>query len=166
MTTEEPTSDIEPTFEQHLASLEPMEVAALFEDLNRKIKDVKKTLAKFTEQVEKTGAVLLDLIIDEKLPGSFKRPSGANIHTQSQLWASAKGGNHAHLARVLEKLGKTELLPKTVNSHSLSAYVREFVDDETGEIVVKSDEHPDGIPQELLDALNVNTKTTPKIVGL
>jgi hypothetical protein len=162
--TEEVTELTDEEFTAYLASLEPMQVSALFEDLSRQAKEVKKTLDKLTKKADKTGSLILDLIIEEKLPGSFKRPSGANIHTQSQLWASAK--DHAHLARVLESLGKFELLPKTVNSHSLSAYVREFVDDETGEIVVQSDEHPEGIPQELLDALNVNTKTVTKIVGL
>lgn len=170
MTTEEITKLDTEGFRAHLASLEPMQVAALFEDLSRAADKLKKALEKLGDQLEKTNELLLDLIIEEKLPSSFKRPSGANIHTQSQLWASAKGRNHAAVASVLRELAVDDeryaaLLPKTVNSHSLSAYVREHLD-ENGEVVVQSDEHPDGIPQALLDVLNVKTVSTAKITGL
>lgn len=140
-----------------------MEVAALFETMSRRAKVLAAELKSLKESIGVVHDKVLDLIENEKLSHSFKMPSGTGIHVQSQLWASAK--DHAALTRVLNDLGLTEYTPKTVNSHSLSAYVREFLDSD-GELVIQSAEHPEGIPQKLVDQLKISTVSQVKPTGL
>lgn len=151
--------------EAPLEDLEPMEVAAKFESLSRAIKEADKALKALREKIGPVHDRVLWLIENEKLSHSFKMPSGSNIHLQSQTWASAKDGDHERLAAVLQKLGYVEFLPKTVNSHSISAFVREHMD-EMGEVIVKTEDNPDGLPQELIDVLKISTKSQVKPTGL
>lgn len=140
---------------------EPMQVAREFQEKCRELKDAEAEVARIKEDIKPLHAQMLDLIENEKLPQSFRGPLGGNIHQSSQLWASPKDGNHARLAEVLESLGLTEYLPKTVNSQSISAYVREFRD-EMGNIVIAENEGDPGLPKALADVLNMTEKFAVK----
>lgn len=112
---------------------EPMDVAKRYVQLTRKKKELDREIAGVKKELEALEPEVLDLIEQEKLPSSFKL-DGASVFTREDIWASPKDGDHAALALVLADIGLTEYLPRTVNSHSISAYVREHRNDE-GEIV-------------------------------
>lgn len=142
---------------------EPMEVANLYYEADAVVKSAKRQLADAEKRLKPLQEQMLQLIEDGKLPTSFKFGRGS-IYTQSQLWASPKDGDHERLSNVLESLGLVEFLPKTVNSQSISGFVREFRN-ELGEIVVQSEEHPDGLPVPLAEVLNISERTSVKASG-
>jgi hypothetical protein len=70
---------------------------------------------------------------------------------------------------VLQSLGLIEYLPKTVNSQSLSAYVREFRD-ELGQVKIGTVPQDgtlatDGLDPRLADILNLTEKFDVKATG-
>lgn len=127
------------------------------------MKAAKRALALAEKDLKPLQEQMLQLIEDGKLPTSFKFGNGT-IYTQSQLWASPKDGNHARLTDVLKSLGLVEYLPQTVNSQSMSGFVREFRND-LGEVVVQDEDHPDGLPKELAEVLNISERTSLKASG-
>lgn len=131
-----------------------MEVAEAFQQASKRVKDAKSELAKAQTEVRKLEAQMVELIEARKLPASFQL-NGKPIYTREDIWASAKDGDHDALVVVLKTLGYTEYLPRTVNSQSISGFVRGFKDDDTGELV--------GIPEELQAVLNI-TKT-PRVIA-
>ncbi len=112
----------------------PMEVARRYVSLTRQKRNLDSELRSLKESLDVVESELLELIENEQIPASFTL-DGARVFTREQLWASPKDGDHGALAHVLNQLGLREYLPRTVNSHSISAYVREHIDAETGEIV-------------------------------
>lgn len=147
----------EPTLAQRIAGMTPMEVAKEHVKETRRKRDLDADLRAVNKNIERLDERLQELILAEELPVSFKC-DGASVYTREQLWASAKDGDHDALTVVLRELGLREYLPRTVNSQSLSAYVRESYDYETGEF---SDE----IDPRLLEALNVTIKTKVVVNG-
>lgn len=131
-----------------------MEVAEAFQQASKEVKRLKKDLSDAQVELRKREAQMIELIEGGKLPESFKL-NDKPIYTREDIWASAKNGDHDALVAVLNKLGLTEYLPKTVNSQSISGFVRGFKDEDTGELV--------GIPDELLAVLNI-TKT-PRVIA-
>lgn len=140
-----------------------MEVARQYYEADAVVKAAKRQLADAERELKPLQEQMLQLIENGKLPESFKYSKGS-IYTQSQLWASPKDGDHGRLATVLESLGLVEYLPKTVNSQSLSSFVREFRN-EFGEVVVQSEDHPDGLPKALADVLNISERVSVKASG-
>lgn len=136
-----------------------MEVATEFQAADRLVKNLKAELKDASAKLAKLESRMVDLIADGKLPSSFKLGKG-NIHLRHEMWASPKDGDHPRLSEVLADLKLYEYLPRTVNSQSLSAFVREFRD-EIGEVQIQSEDHPDGLPQELADVLNITN--TPRV---
>lgn len=136
-----------------LCYMEPMEIAEAFRIASKRVKDAKMELKDANVELGKLESVMLDLIENEKLPASFSH-NGASIYTREEIWASAKDKDHAAVVAVLESLGLVEYLPQTVNSQSLSGYIREFKD-ESGELV--------GIPEELLAVLKITKK--PRVIA-
>lgn len=134
---------------------QPMEVAHDYVLLNRKKRSLDRELAEVKKQIEEMEPVMLDLIESEQLPHSFKI-DGASVFTREQLWASPLDGDHQALAQALDELGLVEYLPKTVNSHSISAYVREHLN-EDGEV--------EGIDPRLLDRLKITRQTKAVVTG-
>lgn len=134
----------------------PLEVARQYVALSRRKKELDRELASVKDKLEELESTVLDLIEQEALPSSF-RLDGASIFTREQLWASPKNKDHAALAAVLREIGLVEYLPRTVNSHSISAYVREHVSEETGEV--------EGLDPRLLDALNISRQTKAVVNG-
>lgn len=137
--------------------MEPMEVAEAFQQATKREKQAKAELADATAELRKLEQKMIELIVDGKLPESFKL-NGKPIYTREEIWASPKGKDHKALAKVLKDLGLVEFLPQTVNSQTISGYVREFKDKETGELV--------GIPEELLAVLNITRKSRCIASGL
>jgi hypothetical protein len=93
---------------------------------------------------------------DGKLSTSFKCGK-SNIHLHTQVWASPKE-SHDNLTDVLRELGMDEYLPRTVNTHSISAFVREHIDPDSQEVV--------GLPPELEAALKITHKMSVRVTGL
>lgn len=131
-----------------------MDIANQFQEVSRRTKRLKKELADATAEQKKLEGQMLQLIEDGRLPESFKL-NGNPIFTREDLWASPLDGDHSRLVDVLKELGLVEYLPSSVNSQSISAYVRGFRDVETGEIV--------GLPEQLAAALKI-TKT-PRVIA-
>lgn len=151
------------SIQEEITIEEPMDVARRYYEADANVKAAKRELQAAEKELKPLQEQMLQLIEDGRLPESFKFGNGS-IYTQSQIWASPKDGDHANLTNVLESLGLVEYLPQTVNSQSLSSYVREFRND-YGEIIVQSDEHPEGLPKVLADALNITEKVSLKATG-
>lgn len=126
-----------------------MEVAEEFRKASVRLKDAKKELKDAAEASAKLERQMLDLIEDGKLPESF-RHNGASIYTREEVWASPKDGDHQAVVAVLKELGLTEYLPSNVNSQSISAYVRGFRNEQTGEL--------ENLPPELEAVLKITKK--------
>lgn len=134
---------------------QPMDYAREYVSLTREKRDLEAQLAGVKKNLEELEPRILEMIESEQLPESF-RLDGASVYTRSQIWASPAGGDHENLTRVLSELGMVEYLPSKVNSHSISAYVREHINPETGQI--------EGLPPELEAALKI-TETTKAVVN-
>jgi len=85
-------------------------------------------------------------------------------YVHSQIWASVDKSNPRAM-EILKANGLADLVSETVNSQSLSAYVREQVrlyedaDSKNLEEVLKQ-----ALPDELLDVLKVSEKTSLRVV--
>ncbi len=137
-------------------TLSPMEVAKEYVKLTRRKRELDKALGHTKQAIELYESKVLELIESEQLPHSFSL-DGARVFTRETLWASPVEGDHAALAEVLSELGMVEYLPRTVNSHSISAFVREHVNEETGEV--------EGIEPKLLDRLKITRQTKAVVNG-
>lgn len=133
-----------------------MEVAREYVRLSRVKRDLDRQLASTKKEIEALEGTMLELIESEQLPESFRR-DGASVFTREQIWASPVGGDHDALSQVLADLGLVEYLPNKVNSHSISAYIREHVNPETGEI--------EGIDPQLLASLKISKQTKVVVNG-
>lgn len=145
--------------------LTPMQYANQFAAAKARAKQYDKWAKECRAEADTLEGIVLDLIENEELPSSFKSTRGASVFTSDETWASPRDGDHQRLARVLESLGMTELLPKSVNSQSLSGWVREFRN-ELGEVVIQDEEHPEGLPREVADVLKITQRTRVKVNGL
>lgn len=101
--------------------------------------------------------------------------NGANLHHKYEVWASPvkddlNKPDHGALVAVLEALDMTEYLPKTVNSQSLSGYVRDHLHDEDSDEVkaMPIDQRliHNGFPRTLLDVLHITEKDVINANGL
>lgn len=126
-----------------MTSMQPMELAAELVNKTREKRDLDARLDAVKKEIAGLEARILDAMEAGDLPMSFKL-GRSTVFYRSDVRASAK--DHAQLTEVLKSLGLTEYLPKTVNSNSISAYVREHINDE-GEIV--------DLDPALRDALNI-----------
>lgn len=141
-----------------------MEYARQFKIAKTRVKIYDAWSKEARKDADRLEAKMLQLIEDEKLPESFKI-DGKPVYTSDELWASPRDGDHAALVAVLESHGLRELLPKSINSQSLSGWVREFRND-MGELVIQDDEHPEGLPRDIADSLKITERTRVKINGL
>lgn len=133
-----------------------MQVAERFVQNTRQKKRLEADLKVIKEQLENDMQAVLGLMEDGQLPESFKL-NGATVFTREDIWASPSEGHEA-LAAALSELGLVEYLPKSVNSQSLSAYVREHKDDD-GEF----DESL--IPETLRAKLKISRTTKAVVTG-
>lgn len=133
-----------------------LKVADEYVRLTRRKRSLESDLRTVKAQLEDLQQRVLDLMVAGELPESFKH-EGASVFTREDIWASPRDGDHQALSDVLRLMGLVEYLPKSVNSQSLSAYVREHKNDETGEF----DETL--IDPRLRDVLKIS-KTTKAIV--
>lgn len=139
---------------------DPMQIAERFYELDAHVKSLELSLTEAKNERKPYEAAMLDLFEQGKLPHSFKHRQGS-IYLHTQVWASAKNKDHEKLTDVLKSLGLIEFLPKTVNSQSLSAYVREFRD-ELGQVKIGGS---DGLPQELADVLSISERASVRATG-
>lgn len=137
-----------------------MDVADAFYQADARYKALQAELSEAKKERDRLEAQMLEIVERGLLPASFKHGKGS-IYLHSQMWASAKDGDHEAVSRVLESLGLYEFLPSTVNSQKLSAFVREFRD-ELGQIKIGGD---DGLPQELADVLNIRENQSVRATG-
>lgn len=92
---------------------------------------------------------------------------GANLHHKLEVWASPikndlNKPDHDQLSVVLEALELFEFLPKTVNSQTMSGYVRDHLheddDDDVKAMPIEDRLLHNGFPPELLAVLNITEK--------
>lgn len=112
----------------------PMDLARELVRKTRRKRELDAELRTLKVDISDLERKLLECMEAGELPESFKI-EGGSVYTREQIWASPAGGDHARLTEVLAELGLVEYLPSTVNSHSISAYVREHIDPDSGEIV-------------------------------
>lgn len=134
-----------------------MQVAEAFQAASRKVKLLTADLKEARSEMARLEGRMLGLVEEGKLPESF-RLNGSPIYTREEIWASPADGNHEAVAAVLLSLGLVEYLPRTVNSQSISGYIREFKDEKTGELI--------GVPEELQAVLNITKKPRCIAAGL
>lgn len=132
-----------------------LQVADKYVTLTRRKRSLEADLRTVKAQLEDLQQSVLDLMEAGELPEKFGH-EGASVFTREDVWASPANGDHAALSEVLRQLGMVEYLPKSVNSQSLSAFVREHKN-EAGEF------DPTLIDPQLLAVLKIS-KTTKAIV--
>jgi hypothetical protein len=91
-------------------------------DLARKAKE--DDIDKLKEQLALLEAQLLERF-ENAGQQSFKSKQGVTVYIHRQLWAGAADGNAALLMETLRAEGLGVLVKESVNTQTLSAYVRE-----------------------------------------
>lgn len=158
----------------------PMEAAKELVQQHREKKRLERELATVTTKIAalSKGEVLY-AIDGEDFPES-SRVDGASVFLWTQVWASPaktavndkgeEAADHDHLTAVLDGLGLHHLKPSTVNTQSLSAYVREQVDnapffDDDGNALDLEARARLVLPASLVDALNLTMKREVHVNG-
>lgn len=137
-----------------------MEVAEALVGVERQIDALEAQLAPLNERAKKLKARVLQHMEDGEWPDNA-RVSGATVYLHTQVWAGPLLG-HDDLTAVLNDLGLFEYTPKTVNSQSLSAFVREH---DTGDKTASLEERFASLDPELKSALKISEKITVKVTG-
>lgn len=173
-------------------SATPMELATKLVQAQRTLNGLKARVKTTADQIQELQSSLLTAIEDGKFPQS-SNVEGASVHRKSQLWASPADGDHERLTAILDGLGEDyeHLLPTTVNSQTLSGFIREkladapliedrpMVNEDTGEVVLDDDGDPVMqtafltleerarlvLPASLCDALKLTDKVTVNVTG-
>jgi len=107
------------------------------------------------KDIERLEAEHLANIEDERIPASAT-VDGMSLAIKSQWWAGPTDGDHARLCVILQELGMNDLLPSSVNSQKLSGFVREYIDRDTGELIVGED----GVAPELAEVIKVTERVS------
>jgi hypothetical protein len=146
-----------------IASLTPMETAIRLGEVTKRTNRLKSETADLEKIQKACKAKLLSAMQEGQWPESFKLPTGGTVYLHSQVWASAKDGDHDTLTEVLRDLDLVEYLPSTVNSQSISAYVREHLsDDEAADLETRLA----SLDARLKAALNITEKNDVRVVGI
>lgn len=133
-------------------NLTPMEIADNLVTLTREKRQHETEVNRLKKEIEHAQTALLQAMEDGKIPTSFRHKSGVAVFLRTETRASAV--DHMVVAEILRELGLVELLPKTVNSQTLSAYVREHINEDTGEI--------EDLDPRLAEAIKITV--TPKVI--
>jgi hypothetical protein len=157
-----------------LARLSPMELAAHRVLLQRKKKALEAALTTTQEEL----VIASDLLLTSVEGGSFPesaRVEDATVFLFRQVWASPASGpdgkaDHDRLTAVLDVLGLDEYKPSTVNTQSLSAYVREEIKkapafDDGGNVLTLEQRARKVLPSSLVDALRITEKREMRVNG-
>ena len=121
--------------------IEPSEACTLFQDeeniltvdyLGGRLISERQRLNHLTEQLDEQQAVvshLEDLLYEQMTTGAVNKITlnGVTLTPQRQYWASVPQGNPEGFA-FLERYGLQDLIKPTVNSQTLSATVRQFLE--------------------------------------
>lgn len=151
---------------------EPMDVAGEYVAVKRRRKAIKAEDAALASRSAELEDVVARLMEAGKLSLSFKA-DGASVFQKYEVWAGAPdspdgGKDHARLTTVLKNLGLVEYLPTTVNTQSLSAYIRDHLTDTPEERLkpLMQRLQEGGVPQELLDVIKLSEKHPINANGL
>ena len=87
--------------------------------------------------------------------------NGHTIYLTAQLWASPQDGDYERACDALEAAGLGEFVGRRFNSNTLSAWVREYVRDESGDY---PEEPEEALPVALQGALAVSKKWDVRVV--
>ena len=153
----------------------PMDTAKRLVHLHREKKRLNEELGTVQAEITLLDKGEMLMAIDaENFPSSAK-VDGASVFLWTQIWASpAKGeddeADHARLTAVLDGLGLHHLMPSNVNTQSLSAYVREQIDNaplfnDDGEALDLEARARLVLPASLVDALNLTMKREVHVNG-
>lgn len=146
----------------------PMEYATDLAALQSAYEEADRIALELEDRLKKRKVQIEQYMLDGDLSESFKA-GGRTIFRQRQVWAGpalddAGNADHTALTETLRDLGLTEYLPRSVNTQSFSAYVREHLDPDTSmtlEERLLSDE-PKALPRELFAAIKVTEKVSIK----
>lgn len=105
---------------------DPFECAKELVVFARQAAELTARLDELAEKIKPRKALVLDAMERGEFSTS-QRVLGASVHLFTQVWAGPADKNHAALAEQLKAEGLVEMLPKTVNSSTFSAYVREQI---------------------------------------
>lgn len=155
-----------------------MQLAKELVGLERRRKAAKSDLADIEADIKVAKLTLRDYMENEQFPMSSK-VDGASVFHRTQIWAGPAevlidgqpAKDHARLTRALISLGLDDLAPKTVNSQTLSSYVREEIDKvprldvDTGELLDLEQRAARALPPVLFDALKITEKHEAVVNG-
>lgn len=147
------------------ATQTPMQAAEELVTVQRQLKLLEAQKSDLTTRKTQLSQVILDAMEAGDFPSS-SRVAGATVFTQSQVWASPEYG-HVRLTEVLNELGMDEYTPKTVNTNSISGFIREEIKkaevDETASLEERI--AASGLDPRLVAALKITEKTIIKVNG-
>ena len=156
----------------------PLEAAKRLVELYREKKDLAADAKKVQAEINRISMgddseLVLAIFADDFQESS--RVDGASVFLWRQIWASpAKDddgeADHARLTAVLDGLGLDHLRPDKVNTQSLSAYVREQIEDapifnDDGEALTLEQRARAVLDGSLVDALNLTEKREVHVTG-
>lgn len=156
------------------APLNPMQLAEKRVLLQRRKKALETALDDVQSQINAIGPQLLTFVDTGNFPES-SRVEDATVFLFTQVWAGpAKGPDnkpdHDRLTAVLDGLELHEYKPSTVNTQSLSAYIREEIKkapvfDDDGKVLSLEQRARRVLPASLVDALNITEKREMRVNG-
>lgn len=121
-----------------------------YDELDIQKKKLESDLADVKIAIRDEEEKILSKFTDEGI-SSVKTATGATLWLDHKLWASAGGRGTEALANRLEANGHEELVKKTVNRNSLSAWVRELAPSK----ISTPEEVNKALPIELQDHIKV-----------
>lgn len=167
-------ADAEPFGDPEAAPLNPMQLAERRVLLQRKKKALETMIGDVDAELKTIGAQLQVFVENGDWPES-SRVDDATVFLFRQVWASPAPGadgkaDHDKLTAVLDVLGLDEYKPSTVNTQSLSAYVREEIKkapvfDDDGKVLSLEQRARRVLPASLVDALNITEKREMRVNG-
>lgn len=139
-----------------------MQKASRLVGIRRQIKGLDAEVTDLKKDAAALEAELLVHMENGEFPTNA-RIDGATVSIKRQVWAGPKNGDHKVLAQVLYDLGLTEYVPKTVNTQSLSGYIREQLDDDKLKAI---EDRLNNLDPRLRDVLNVTERVSIQANGL
>lgn len=127
-----------------------MDTADRLVQLREKKAELKRELSTANEMIEKTERELVELMVNTDTPSFTHGNRGFSLTTKT--YASAKSGAKYELFAALKENGFGSLVTETVNANSLSAFVKEQIE-----------ENDDTLPDWLKDKVNVFEKSTVSV---
>ncbi|MFL6546812.1 MAG: hypothetical protein ACJ8LM_16740 [Candidatus Udaeobacter sp.] len=102
-----------------------LSLARKFALLDLEKKRLQDALSRVQRELESVEGDLLEAFADEGMKKIELADIGRVVHVHKQMWARAADGNKEALHAALRRYGLDDLIIETVNTSTLSSYVRE-----------------------------------------